>query len=218
MKTVISCKINNLIRNYCNNFLSYLYKQNGWNRTAFETCKEKFIPSNIPGEEIRILISNTGTISLTCYCLFDVLKALEYINEQFEYGRMGYYLVMDENTEIKTSYTTTIDMKEYDFDEKESLTTKYGKVEMYGQIATLTYDKWENGKELIELINMALEEKEDEMLDDVKENEMVDDVKDDEKENDVLEGYEKKEDNMQNEKIMLSLLFIYTVVRLAQIL
>ena len=65
MKTVISCKINNLIRGYCSNFLSYLYKQNGWKRAVFETCKENFIPSDICCEDIRILVKFTCTFE-TC--------------------------------------------------------------------------------------------------------------------------------------------------------
>jgi len=200
MKTVISCKINNFIRNYCKNFLSYLYKQNGWRRAVFETCKEIYIPSETCCDEIRILISNSGDVSITAYSLFDILKALDFIKEQFEYGRMGYYLVMDEETEIKLTFTTSIDMKEYFFDEKETLTTSYGKIEMYKQMATLTYDKWENGKDLIELFYSALHE-----------NDTVEDE-------DINFSKENKKDNTQNEKILLSLLFIYSLVRLAQLL
>ena len=198
MKTVISCKIKNFIRGYCANFLSYLYKQNGWKRAVFETCKENFISSEICCEEIRILISNSGDISLTCYCLFDVLKALEYINEQFIYARMGNYLVMDNETEIKMKYTTTIDMTDYYFSEKETLVTQYGKIEMHKQKAVLIYDKWENGKDLIELFYSALHEEES-----------------------IEEEYieiPNKEDESKNEKILLSMLFIYSLVRLAQLL
>ena len=199
MKTVISCKINNLIRGYCSNFLSYLYKQNGWKRAVFETCKENFIPSEICCEDIRILIANNGDISLTCYCLFDVLRALEYINEQFVYARMGNYLVMDSETEIKMKYTTTIDMFDYHFEEKETLVTQYGEIEMYKQKATLTYEKWENGKDLIELFYSALHEDED-------------------SEDEEYVEISNKQNESQNEKILLSMLFIYSLVRLVQLL
>ena len=199
MKTVISCKIKNFVRGYCSNFLSYLYKQNGWKRAVFETCKENFICSDTCCEEIRILISNSGDISLTCYSLFDVLNALEYINEQFVYARMGNYLVMDDETEIKVNYTTTTDMNEYYFDEKETLVTQYGEIEMHNQTANLIYDKWENGKHLIELFYSALDEDDTVSIED-----------------EYIEFPNKKEN--QNEKILLSLLFIYSLVRLAQLL
>ena len=101
--TNITIKIDNLIRNYCYNFLSYLYLNAGWKRVIFDTSKENYIDSSVKGKKIRILIANNGTIILTCFSFTDVLLASEFIYSQFKYGRMDYYLVVDESTSIKIS-------------------------------------------------------------------------------------------------------------------
>ena len=118
METIISFKIDNLIRNYCSNFLSYLYSNSGWKRTIFETSKENYIPSIIEGKNIRIIISNNGKILLTCYCFFDIIKSVGYIIKQFEYGRMGNYIIEDEDTIYDKTITTIIKIKNC-FNEKK---------------------------------------------------------------------------------------------------
>ena len=99
----LTIKIDNLIRNYCYNFLSYLYLNAGWKRVIFDTSKENYIDSDVKGKKIRILIANNGTIILTCSSFTDILRAGEFLQEQFRYGRMEYYLVPDDNVSIKIS-------------------------------------------------------------------------------------------------------------------
>ena len=99
----LTINIDNLIRNYCYNFLSYLYANAGWKRVIFDTSKENYIDSCISGKKIRILIANNGTIILTCYCFTDILLVGEYLHSQFQYARMAYYLVPDDKVSIKIS-------------------------------------------------------------------------------------------------------------------
>lgn len=99
----LTINIDNLIRNYCYNFLSYLYANAGWKRVIFDTSKENYIDSCISGKKIRVLIANNGTIILTCYCFTDILLVGEYLLSQFQYGRMAYYLVPDDKVCIKIS-------------------------------------------------------------------------------------------------------------------
>ena len=107
MEKLFTAKIDNLIQNYCYNFLSYLYVSAGWKRIIFETSKENYIASNVVGKKIRIVISNVGNILLTCHCFTDILTSIEYLISQFEYGRMGYYLVLDDKVNIKWSMRET---------------------------------------------------------------------------------------------------------------
>lgn len=205
MKTTISCTIDNSIRNYCSNFLSYLYAYNGWKRIMFETSKENYIPSNIEGENIRIVISNTGKILLTCNCVFDILKAIEYIIEQFKYGRMGYYIVIDDESSVKTVYTTILKFKDYYFDEEETCENEYGIIKMYKNNATLKYYKKDDGKELLEIFTSAL-------IEDIK-------IYEDDKitEDDIKVDIENKKNN-ESEKFIFCFLFIYSLVKISELL
>ena len=99
----LTINVDNLIRNYCYNFLSYLYANAGWKRVIFDTSKENYIDSYVSGKKIRVLIANNGTIILTCYCFTDILLVGEYLFSQFQYGRMAYYLVPDDKVSIKIS-------------------------------------------------------------------------------------------------------------------
>ena len=99
----ITIKIDNFIRNYCYNFLSYLYANAGWKRVIFDTSKENYIDSCISNKKIRVLISNNGTVILTCYCFTDILLVGDYLLSQFQYARMAYYLVPDDKVSIKIS-------------------------------------------------------------------------------------------------------------------
>ena len=144
IETTISITITGLIRDYCSNFLSYLYLQHGWKRTMFEMSKEVVISNNV-----RIIITNTGTIMLTCYSMADILTAIEFIVNEFEYGRMKNYLVYDEKVVIKTAYTTTIVLNGYFYEESKDLTSKYGTFNIYKDVVTLKYDSYEAGDILI---------------------------------------------------------------------
>lgn len=143
-ETIISITITGLIRDYCLNFLSYLYLSHGWKRTMFEMSKEIVIPNNV-----RIIITHTGTIMLTCISMADILTAMEFIVNEFEYGRMKNYLIYDEKVVIKTSYTTTIPLHGYFYEESKDLTSKYGTFNIYKNVATLKYDSHEAGDVLI---------------------------------------------------------------------
>lgn len=149
---VISVKIDNLIQNYCYNFLSYLYAQNGWKRTVFETSKENFIPSYVNDKKIRILISNVGNIIITCYCFSDILPAMEFIYSQFNYGRMGHYLV---DTDIKIKYTVTEKyiLDEFYYDVETEYKIGGGTIILNGNLATLTYENVEDGKKLYKVFS-----------------------------------------------------------------
>ena len=147
IETTISITITGLIRDYCSNFLSYLYLQHGWKRTMFEMSKEIVISNNI-----RIIITHTGTIMLTCYSMADILTAIEFIVNEFEYGRMKNYLVYDEKVTIKTDYTTNIPLHEYFYEEPEDLISKHGTCYIHKDLVTLKYDSYEAGYFLISKI------------------------------------------------------------------
>lgn len=152
METVISINIDNLIRGYCSNFLSYLYLTYGWKRTMFEMGKEVFIPSNIEGKENRIVVMNNGTIILTCYSAFDALNCMEFIISQFKYGRMSSYCVLDDEVNIKTKFTVTMSLNDFYYSEKGNLNNQYGNISISNSVATLTSDSYENSCELVNIV------------------------------------------------------------------
>lgn len=109
----VSLIVSNLIKKPCKNFLSYLYKYNGWKRAVLGTSKECFIPSYVEDKEIRILISEQKIIYVKGCCFTDILKAFEFIEEQFKYGKIDTYLdSVDMN--IKTNYVYNLDLEVYD--------------------------------------------------------------------------------------------------------
>jgi len=147
METIISCKINNLIRNYCHNFLSYLYMQDGWKRTMFDIGKSNFIPSYIDkNKKNRILISNTGSIILTCNCVLDILESISFIVTEFEKNRLN-YIYFDNEVLFKTNYTTTVPLN-FTIG-KETMTFPHGTIHLSESLATLNYNFYENKDELI---------------------------------------------------------------------
>ena len=150
MERTISIKIDNLIQNYCYNFLSYLYANSGWKRTVFDTSKENFIPSFVTDKKIRILISNTGSILLTCYCFSDILTTMEYIYSQFAYGRMEYYLV---HTDIKIRYTVSEKyiLDHHYYDKETEYRVAGGTIVLNGDTAILSYEDIEESKKLFEI-------------------------------------------------------------------
>ena len=235
MKTIISCQIDNLIRGYCSNFLSYLYAKNGWKRAVFETCKENSIPGGV--EEIRILISNTGNIKLTCHSLFDILTALEYIEEQFAYARMSSYIVMDTETIFKTFFITEVIIQDYCFEETIFKKDVEGNsITLYKDIATFKYNNREDFHHLLEsfLYFLNSDDSEEEVVETVDSEEEVVETVDaetvetvDDETVETVENIEILEDRTpiatqmdpnKSEKLILSCLFIYSFVRLAQLL
>ena len=209
MNTVISFKIDNLIQNYCNNFLSYLYTNHGWKRTIFDTCKENYIESEIESKKIRILISNGGEILLTCYCVFDIIKSMEFIISEFKYGRMEYYIILDENTTIDKTFTTVIKMQDYFYEKEEICETDFGKISLFEYNSTLTYKDWEDGKDLIDLFLSAMYDEEESYEEQLIQQEIGEEIKEDK---------EEKKTNINNEKIILSVLFLYSMIRLTELL
>ncbi len=96
MNPTLTFKIEGFIENYCSNFLSYLYTSYNWKRCAFDTCKENLVTvssgkANL-NRQIKIMISETAVIVITCNYFTDLLWAIEFIEAQFKYGRMAYYL------------------------------------------------------------------------------------------------------------------------------
>jgi hypothetical protein len=114
-KTTIHIRIDGLIRDYCSNFLSYLYPKRGWKRTVFDIGKENYINQN--DKNTRILITNVGTIMITCSSMANLLETVEFLVNEFEYGRMKNYLIWDQNVSIKTNYITTILLSDYCYEE-----------------------------------------------------------------------------------------------------
>ena len=199
INTKISLKIDNLIQGYCYNFLSYLYKERGWKRAVFETCKENIIDSDIEDEKIRIVITSDGKIMLTCYCIFDVIKSMEFIISEFKYGRMGYYIVMDETTGIDVTFNSTYYLKDYIFEKEETSETEFGSIKLFKKEATLIYNDWEDGEILKEILISAIEEEDEEEIK----------TKDEEK---------KPMIDINNEKIIMTVLFLWSMVRLSELL
>jgi len=195
---MITLKIDNLIQGYCKNFLSYLYKDRGWKRAVFETCKENYIPSDIDQEMIRILISNDAKIMITCYCVFDVINSIEFIMSEFKYGRMGYYIVMDETTEIDVTFTENHYLKDYYFDKEEVSETEFGTILLHKKNATLTYTDVDDGRILKDILFSAIQEEEEEEEIVKKEKSIVSDI--------------------NNEKIILTVLILWSMVRLTELL
>lgn len=103
MMEKLEIEIDNLVQNYCPNFLSYLRSKRGWKKTVFETCREANIESHIIDETIRIIISHNGTVNISCHCVCDVLKAIEFIESEFKWANMYQYLNQEE-LEIRKNF------------------------------------------------------------------------------------------------------------------
>ena len=150
METIISIKINNLIRNYPSNFLSYLYLKNGWKRTIFDMGKEIFIPIN--DNNIRIVITNTGSILLTCYNVSDILICLNFIISEFEYGSLSYIIHNDDDIETIKNFQTSILLDDEFNIDSEELKYDYGTISISNSVAILKYNSFEDGDRLISTV------------------------------------------------------------------
>lgn len=147
METSISCRVDNLIKNYCDNFLSYLYAGDGWKRTMFDMGKENYIPSYMDkNKKIRILISNTGSILITCEYVIDILTSIDFIVSQFEQNRMGWYIIDDEIT-VKTNYVTKVPLNF--IVEERNYIFPIGSIDFSENLAILKYTDSENKDKLI---------------------------------------------------------------------
>jgi len=158
MNTTISLTIKNLIRNYCYNFLGYLYSNKGWTKTLL-TGKENTITSTIPDKNIRILITHDGTIILTCYSMEDILKSIEFIIEQFQYGRMESYCVFDDSVNISNHFISVFNI-DNDFSNTEKFVNNYGDVEINENVVTLKYNDYEKGIKLISIVKNMFKKEE----------------------------------------------------------
>jgi hypothetical protein len=156
MKTVMNITIDNMIRNYCYNFLSYLYSSMGWKRALLETSKELYIDSLLESskddtrEKIRIVITQDGKIFLRCYTMGDILLAIETIESHFAYGRMKYYLFNDENVKVKTQFTSTLQLEQGPHFEflKERIHLIGDQFKLNDDILEIKYSSYEEGKHL----------------------------------------------------------------------
>lgn len=92
MSENLEIEIDNLIQNPCPNLLSYLRSKRGWKRTVFETCREANIDSHIDDETIRIVISHNNIVKISCHCVCDILKAIEFIESEFKWADIYQYL------------------------------------------------------------------------------------------------------------------------------
>ena len=158
MNTTISLTIKNLIRNYCYNFLGYLYSNKGWTKTLL-TGKENSITSTISDKNIRILITHDGTIILTCYSMEDILKSIEFIIEQFQYGRMESYCVFDDSVNISNHFISVFNI-DNDFSNTEKFVNNYGDVEINENVVTLKYNDYEKGIKLISIVKNMFKKEE----------------------------------------------------------
>ena len=109
MNPTLSFTIEGFIKNYCSNFLSYLYVSHNWKRSIFDTCKENYIHVS-PLKKIKILISESAVIVITCSYFTDLLFAIEFLESEFKYARMHHYLNSDsKNSDYHFSLTGTED-------------------------------------------------------------------------------------------------------------
>ena len=80
----------------------------------------------------------------------DILNSIEFIVSQFEYGWMEKYIVFDEIVEVKTDFSTEIELDNYYYSEKGDLSSSNGVISINEGTATLKYDSWEKGQRLID--------------------------------------------------------------------
>jgi hypothetical protein len=233
MERTISIKIDNLIQNYCYNFLSYLYANSGWKRTALETSKENFIPSFVADKKIRILISNTGSILLTCYCFSDILTSMEYLYSQFAYGRMEYYLV---HTDINIRYTVTEKyiLEQHYYDKEIEYRVAGGTIVLNGNTAILSYQNVEESRVLFEIFRDIFYTSEEDVGEDVQEieKEIVEEITEKNTENTEeitekntevknteeknIEDESNESDDKNAEKYLYSFLMLFSMIKLMQ--
>ena len=69
---------------------------------------------------------------------------------------MRHYIVIGDESIIKIKYTTTLELQNYYFNNEEMFKNDFGNIKLFKNIATLTYHKWEYGKELLEIITSVL--------------------------------------------------------------
>ena len=165
---MISLKVDGLIQNYCENFLSYLYKKRGWRRTMLDLAKENEIESYIETEKIKIRITNTGKIFITCSCLFDILIALEYLESEMRYGRIE-YLKWTDNVFIDTDFVSEIKLNGYWYLTESFKETPLGSIRIFEDTAICKYKTYEDGEKLVKTIrDVYFQEKKGEEDEDYK--------------------------------------------------
>lgn len=212
----ISIQIDNMIRNYCYNFLSYLYANKGWKRVIFDTSKENIISSYIEEKEIRIIISNTGRILIRCHCFMDTIKAMEFIESEFQYGRMKHYLFADSEVKITKKFTNKIKLRDYFYETQTVYKTEIGEIILSEDYATLIYTEYENGKDLMDVLLSVFNDQSSEEFKDFEGSEGSEgseDIYDEDKIEDFTE-----DNNRVGEKMIFTLLMALSVIRLSQLI
>ena len=142
METIIKITLDNYIRDYCSNFLSYLYPPI-WKRTMFGIAKEAFIASSIPDKYSRILITNTGLITLTCYSGIDIMECSEFIDAEFKSCKLDSYLTFDDKVNIKTNWTVAIPL--LDYPDRDEYFNDFGSIKIDDDKIILKYDSYDKG-------------------------------------------------------------------------
>lgn len=206
VKKEIVCNIENLIVGYCYNFLSYLYQQRGWKRVALDTCKQLVF------DDIKITISQSGSVIINAFCFLDILKAIEKIEEEFTYGRMHYYLVYSEKVTISTNYTDTYRLKEYIVPEETEVPTEWGTIYMNDSIMKFKYNNVKNGEMLRNTVMETFLEKPQHTYES-KQNMNVQVL--DEKEEPIIDYADNNE--VENpEKYLYTLMFVFSLIKLGE--
>ncbi|MBY9022005.1 MAG: hypothetical protein KGD67_13210, partial [Candidatus Lokiarchaeota archaeon] len=117
------------------------------------------ITSTILDKNIRILITHDGTIILTCYSMEDILKSMEFIIEQFQYGRMESYCVFDDSVNISNHFISVFNI-DSDSSNTEKFVNNYGDVEINENVVTLKYNDYEKGIKLISIVKNMFKKEE----------------------------------------------------------
>lgn len=161
---IVSVKVNidNLIKNPCKNFLSYLYKKRGWERAILRTSKENWIDSYMEDKQIRILISNTGNIKIHGFCVMDILKGIGFVESEFKYGKIDCYLNSDD-MQVKKEFEAVVDLScwgDYEFESRE-LKSECGRINMDGNRAMLSFNTLEDGEKLKDVLVEVFNDRED---------------------------------------------------------
>lgn len=156
----INVKVKNVVKNPKNNFLSYLYKSNGWKRIMLETSKECYINSSYHEEKIRIIITNTGNIMIEGNCIFDILIGIEFISKELEPADIDHITLDDKD--ISKEFTSIINISKYGYSnlEDEIIQTDQGVIHLLEDKATITYSEYENGKILKDVIKSVFDNRE----------------------------------------------------------
>ena len=100
---------------------------------------------------------------------------------------------------IDVTFNSTYYLKDYIFEKEETSEIEFGSIKLFKKEATLIYNDWEDGEILKEILISAIEEEDEEEIK----------TKDEEK---------KPMIDINNEKIIMTVLFLWSMVRLSELL